>query len=182
MGKREDAEYYAKLSRSYKNLYDKEKHSFRPKEADGSFEPWPADGKLHEWYGCIECNELQQGWFVPHDIQGMVELMGGTEQVIADLDTMFAKTPDSFLWNAYYNHANEPVHHVPYLYNRLGQPWKTQKWSRFICDNAYHDKVEAWSVTKMLDRCLLGMCCLLADYILFVRVIPVMRLPVLFLK
>ena len=70
MGKREDAEYYAKLSRSYKNLYDKEKHSFRPKEADGSFEPWPADGKLHEWYGCIECNELQQGWFVPHDIQG----------------------------------------------------------------------------------------------------------------
>ena len=142
MGKREDAEYYAKLSRSYKNLYDKEKHSFRPKEADGSFEPWPADGKLHEWYGCIECNELQQGWFVPHDIQGMVELMGGTEQVTADLDTMFAKTPDSFLWNAYYNHANEPVHHVPYLYNRLGQPWKTQKWSRFICDNAYHDKVE----------------------------------------
>ncbi len=41
----------------------------------------------------MECNELQQGWFVPHDIPGMVELMGGTERVIADLDTMFDKTP-----------------------------------------------------------------------------------------
>ena len=90
----------------------------------------------------MECNELQQGWFVPHDIPGMVELMGGTERVIADLDTMFDKTPTDFLWNAYYNHANEPVHHVPFLYNHLGQPWKTQKWSRFICDKAYKNKVE----------------------------------------
>lgn len=142
LSKQQDAERYAELSHSYKNIYDKEKHSFRPRESDGTFEVWPEEGKLKEWYGCIECNELQQGWFVPHDIEGMVELMGGTEQVIADLDTMFAKTPVDFLWNAYYNHANEPVHHVPYLYNRLGQPWKTQKWSRFICDKAYQDKVE----------------------------------------
>lgn len=142
LGKQADAERYAALAQSYKNLYDAEKHAFRPRLEDGSFEPWPVDGKLHEWYGCMECNELQQGWFVPHDIPGMVELMGGREQVIADLDTMFARTPEDFLWNAYYNHANEPVHHVPYLYNRLGQPWKTQYWTRFICANAYHDKVE----------------------------------------
>lgn len=142
LGKQEDAIHYARLSQSYKNLYDQEKHSFRPRESDGSFEPWPAEGKLQEWYGTMECNELQQGWFVPHDIQGMTELMGGTDQVIADLDTMFAKTPVDFLWNAYYNHANEPVHHIPFLYNRLGQPWKTQKWSRFICDKAYRNKVE----------------------------------------
>jgi predicted alpha-1,2-mannosidase len=68
--------------------------------------------------------------------------MGGTDRVIADLDTMFAKTPVDFRWNAYYNHANEPVHHIPFLYNRLGQPWKTQKWSCFICDKAYSNKVE----------------------------------------
>ena len=126
LGKQEDAVYYAKLAQSYRNLYDAEKHSFRPREANGRFEAWPEEGKLKEWYGCMECNELQQGWFVPHDIPGMVELMGGTERVIADLDTMFDKTPTDFLWNAYYNHANEPVHHVPFLYNHLGQPWKTQ--------------------------------------------------------
>lgn len=142
MGKHEDAEYYAKLSQSYRNLYDTEKHCFRPREADGSFEAWPAKGILQEGYGCTECNEYQQRWFVPHDIQGMVELMGGIEQVVADLDTLFAKTPVDFLWNAYYNHANEPVHHIPYLYNRLGEPWKTQKCSRFICNNAYHNSVE----------------------------------------
>lgn len=142
LGKHKDVEYYTALSRSYRNLYDKTKHSFRPRLADGTFEPWPVDGKLHEWYGCIECNELQQGWFVPHDILGMVELMGGKEQVIADLDSMFAKTPKNFLWNQYYNHANEPVHHVPYLYNYLGEPWKTQYWTRFICENAYRNKVD----------------------------------------
>ncbi|KAA6344067.1 hypothetical protein EZS27_008287 [termite gut metagenome] len=142
LGKEDDAAHYAGLSRSYENLYDKEKHSFRPRGFNGAFEPWPAKGKLQEGYGTMESNELQQGWFVPHDIEGMTKLMGGTEQVIADLDTMFAKTPVNFLWNAYYNHANEPVHHVPYLYNRLGQPWKTQKWSRFICDKAYSNKVE----------------------------------------
>ena len=142
LGKQEDAVYYAKLAQSYRNLYDAEKHSFRPRESNGRFEAWPEEGKLKEWYGCMECNELQQGWFVPHDIPGMVELMGGTERVIADLDTMFDKTPTDFLWNAYYNHANEPVHHVPFLYNHLGQPWKTQKWSRFICDKAYKNKVE----------------------------------------
>ena len=142
LGKEEDAARYARLAQSYRNIYDPEKHSFRPKKADGTFEPWPAKGKLEEGYGCVECNELQQGWFVPHDITGMVEIMGGKEQVIADLDSMFSKTPANFLWNAYYNHANEPVHHVPFLYNRLGQPWKTQYWSRFICENAYHNKVE----------------------------------------
>lgn len=142
LGKTDDAARYARLAQSYRNIYDAEKHSFRPKRADGTFEAWPAQGKLAEGYGCVESNELQQGWFVPHDIDGMAELMGGKARTIADLDTMFSKTPADFLWNTYYNHANEPVHHVPFLYNRLGQPWKTQYWGRFICENAYHNKVE----------------------------------------
>jgi predicted alpha-1,2-mannosidase len=49
--------------------------------------------------------------------------------------------PEDMLWNDYYNHANEPVHHVPFLFNRLGQPWLTQKWSRFICTHAYKNEV-----------------------------------------
>ena len=46
------------------------------------------------------------------------------------------------MWNAYYNHANEPVHHVPFLFNRLGAPWLTQYWTRAICNGAYKNKVE----------------------------------------
>lgn len=142
LGKKEDQEKYRIRSQAYRKIYDPEKKSFRPRQEDGSFVAWPKEGRLQEWYGCMECNELQQGWFVPHDIEGMVALKGGREAVVADLDNMFEKTPSNFLWNNYYNHANEPVHHVPFLYNRLGEPWKTQKWSRFICERAYKNAVE----------------------------------------
>ena len=103
---------------------------------------WPEDARTKEWYGCIECNPYQQGWFVPHDVEGMVELMGGREKVLADLNAFFDHTPENFLWNQYYNHANEPVHAVPFLFNRLGQPWKTQEWTRTICQKAYANRVE----------------------------------------
>lgn len=141
LGHKEDHDTYLRRSSSYRNIYDPEVKSFRPRKEDGSFYPWPEAGRLQQSYGCAESNPYQQGWFVPHDIDGMAQLMGGREAVLADLDTMFANTPSHFLWNDYYNHANEPVHHIPYLYNRLGQPWKTQKWTRFICANAYKNKV-----------------------------------------
>ena len=78
---------------------------------------------------------------MPHDVNGMVELMGGTEKAVADLEEFFKNTPREFYWNAYYNHANEPVHHVPFLFNRLGQPWQTQYWTRVICQDAYKNSV-----------------------------------------
>ena len=48
--------------------------------------------------------------------------MGGRKKVLADLTDMFERTPKNYFWNQYYNHANEPVHHVPFLFNRLGAP------------------------------------------------------------
>jgi predicted alpha-1,2-mannosidase len=143
MGKTSEQEKYLKLSRSYRNIWDSdEMHWFRPRLNDGSFAPLPPNGRLQQDYGCAESNPYQQGWFVPHDIDGMAELMGGRPATIADLDSMFANTPANMLWNNYYNHANEPVHHIPFLYNRLGEPWKTQRWSRFICEHAYKTGVE----------------------------------------
>lgn len=62
--------------------------------------------------------------------------------MLADLNEFFEKAPADMHWNAYYNHANEPVHLVPFLFNRLGEPWSTQRWTRFICRQAYADKVE----------------------------------------
>lgn len=137
----DDYTRYLQRSQSYRNIYDPQHKSFRPRNDQGEFLPWPEEGCLAEWYGCIESNPLQQGWFVPHDVDGLTQLSGGPATLIANLDTMFARTPNSFLWNSYYNHANEPVHHVPFLYNRLGNAWKTQKETRRICTHAYRNEV-----------------------------------------
>ena len=142
LGKTEDAKAFAQKSRAYRNIFDREKGWFRPRRADGSWAPWPENARTTEWYGCIESTPYQQGWFVPHDVEGMVELMGGREAMLADLNEFFEKAPADMHWNAYYNHANEPVHLVPFLFNRLGEPWSTQRWTRFICRQAYADKVE----------------------------------------
>ena len=142
LGKEEDINFFYEKGQAYHNIFDKEKEWFRPRKVDGTWEVWPENGRLEEWYGCIEANAYQQGWFVPHDVQGMVELMGGEEKVIADLLDFFNKTPSSMLWNEYYNHANEPVHFVPFLFNQLAVPWYTQKWTRHTCEKAYANKVE----------------------------------------
>ena len=142
LGKKEDAEKYLKRSQSYRNIFDPKVGWFRPKKEDGVWEAWPERGRLQQGYGCIESNPYQQGWFVPHDVNGLAELLGGKEKMIADLTSFFEKTPENMMWNDYYNHPNEPVHQVPFMFNRLGVPWLTQKWVREICERAYHNKVE----------------------------------------
>jgi predicted alpha-1,2-mannosidase len=142
LGHSMDSARYTSRGESYRNIWDDSVGWFRPRRTDGSWEPWPREGRLKQLYGTVESNPYQQGWFVPHDIPGMVALMGGREKVIADLQDMFQKTPDNMLWNDYYNHSNEPVHHIPFLFNRLGAPWLTQEWSRQICTRAYHNSVE----------------------------------------
>lgn len=142
LGKTDDCDYFDKRSRSYVTVFDADFGWFRPRDEDGNFMALPEAGRLEEWYGCMECNAYQQGWFVPHDVQGLIQLLGGREKALADLQYMFEKTPEDYLWNAYYNHANEPVHHIPFLFNHLGSPWLTQKWTRDICRNAYHNSVK----------------------------------------
>jgi predicted alpha-1,2-mannosidase len=142
LGKTDDEKRFMEKSQAYRNIFDSEKGWFRPRLIDGSWETWPAKGRLTEWYGCIESNPYQQGWFVPHDVAGMVQLMGGEKDVLTDLNVFFDNTPADLRWNDYYNHANEPVHFVPFLFNQLGVPWKTQEWTRRICQNGYKNAVE----------------------------------------
>ena len=142
-GDEELAAEFERRGQAYRNVFNPDVAWFCPRKADGSWRKWnPETSLTEEWFGCIESNLYQQGWFVPHDVDGMVELMGGKEKVIANLDSMFAMTPADMKWNAYYNHANEPVHFVPFLYNRLGAPWLTQERTRHICRNAYTNRVE----------------------------------------
>ncbi|NDW08585.1 GH92 family glycosyl hydrolase [Dysgonomonas sp. 520] len=142
LDKKDDERYFKKGAQAYHSIFDKRKGWFRPKKDDGTWEEWTENARTQEWYGSIESNPYQQGWFVPHDVEGMVKLMGGQKKTLADLTDFFEKAPEDLLWNQYYNHANEPVHHVPFLFNRLNAPSFTQRWTRHICDKAYRNEVE----------------------------------------
>jgi predicted alpha-1,2-mannosidase len=139
LGKTKDAQLFAARSQNYKNIFDPSVGSMRAKNASGEWIPW--QGKTVFGQGCTESNPLQQTWFVPHDVPGLIELMGGAEDFSRQLEDLFEKTPPTFGWNDYYNHSNEPVHHVPYLFVYARKPWLTQKWVRRILTNAYHNDV-----------------------------------------
>ena len=135
LGKEELAKEHFKRSKNYKNIWNDEVNWFRAKDSSGVWMEWK--GKTTHGQGCIESDPYQQGWFVPHDIEGLKTLMGGEEAFKNELINFFEHTPEDFLWNNYYNHPNEPVHHVPFMLNEAGVPHLTQKWTRKICENAY---------------------------------------------
>ena len=139
LGKKEDAQLYAKRAQSYRNNFDPEVGWFHPKDAKGQWTPWTEKGRL-DTRGSVESNWGQQGWFVPHDVPGLIQLLGGPEKAVTQLNEFLEKTPDPSTWNDYYNHANEVVQLVPFLFNRMGAPWLTQKWVRFICEKAHSDQ------------------------------------------
>ena len=128
------AEYYVK-SKSYSSIWDSEMKWFRARDQEENWIPWK--GKTVHGQGCTESNPYQQGWFVPHDYPGLEKLMGGREKLLNELIPFFENVPENFLWNNYYNHPNEPVHHVPFLFNEAGRPDLTQYWTRKICEKAY---------------------------------------------
>lgn len=135
LNKTDIAQEYYRRSQYYKNIWNDDVKWFRARTNDGEWTDWL--GKTTHGQGCIESNPYQQGWFVPHDIDGLKALMGGEEAFRDSLISFFENTPDDFLWNNYYNHPNEPVHHVPFMLNTAGVPHLTQKWTRKICSEAY---------------------------------------------
>jgi len=135
LGYADDYDLFAKRAQNYKNVYNQEIGYMRGRLSDGSWLPWK--GKLEFGAsGCIESNPFQQMWFVPHDIKGLEKLLG-KERFLSELEELFDNTPQDFNFNKYYNHANEPVHHIPYLFNYTDKPWLTQKWVRTIMKQAY---------------------------------------------
>jgi len=139
LGKTADAAMFLARSQNFKKIYDPSVLSMRARDEAGAFIPW--EGLYGKSQGCVESNPGQQRFFVPHDIQGLMDLMG-KENFVRELEEMFEKTPPSFKSNPYYNHGNEPVHHIAYLFVYVGKPWLTQKWVRRILDNAYRNAVD----------------------------------------
>jgi predicted alpha-1,2-mannosidase len=148
LGKNDVAEKYAKRSQNWENVFDPSTGFMRGKNADGS---WVTPfGKKEQdsinFNEYTEANAWQYNFFVLHDVPGLIAKLGGDEKFAARLDEMFdtketipnlASIPDVTGVIGMYSHGNEPDHHVAYLYNYAGQPWKTQTRVRQICSELY---------------------------------------------
>lgn len=135
LGEREIAARYFAAAQAHTNCWSSEVAWMRARTKDGGWLPW--QGREVDGQGCVEANPWQQGWFVPHDPEGLVRLMGGRKKFTAELERFFAEVPSDFRWNPAYNHPNEPCHVVPFLWAYSERPDEVSKWTRRIMAGAY---------------------------------------------
>jgi predicted alpha-1,2-mannosidase len=148
LGKNDLAEKYSKRSQNWENVFDPSTGFMRGKNADGSWvTPFDANAinsiNFNEY---TEADAWQYNFFVLHNVPGLIAKLGGDEKFVARLDETFdtqekipnlAMIPDVTGVIGMYAHGNEPVHHVAYLYNYAGQPWKTQTRVRQVATLLY---------------------------------------------
>jgi predicted alpha-1,2-mannosidase len=143
MGKKNIADEFYKRSQNYRNLYNPATSFMQPRDDKGQFiERFNAEEYTTH---ITESNGWQYFWYVPQDIDGLIELTGGKEHFSEKLDSMFtyypAKNEELPIFSTgmigQYAHGNEPSHHVIYLYNKVDQPWKTQKYVAEVMRDLY---------------------------------------------
>ncbi|WNM19556.1 GH92 family glycosyl hydrolase [Flavobacterium capsici] len=142
LNKKEDYEYFSKRSQSWKNVFDWNTGFMRPKKNGGWDKPFDPK-EINNNY--TEGNSWQYSFFVPQDIEGMIQAYGGNDKFEAKLDEMFnaeSKTTgreqvDVTGLIGQYAHGNEPSHHMTYLYNYVGKPEKTTEKVHYILNNFY---------------------------------------------
>jgi predicted alpha-1,2-mannosidase len=149
LNKKEDYNYFLNRANSYQNIFSKESQLMRGRFADGSwrtpFDPYASNHRRDDY---CEGNAWQWSFFVPHDVKGLAQLMGGKKNLIARLDTLFSTKSEIEGQNTsgditgligQYAHGNEPSHHTAYMYGYLGQPWKTQMYINKIRTELYNN-------------------------------------------
>jgi putative alpha-1,2-mannosidase len=146
LGDEYDAELFYERAGYYQSLFDRWAGFMRGRLADGEWkEPFSPTAASHRQDEYTEGNSWQYSWSVPHDVRGLIKLMGGREEFIAKLDELFETSsdmegtapPDISGMIGQYAHGNEPSHHVAYLYAYAGAPWKTQERVRQITETLY---------------------------------------------
>ena len=143
LNKKEDEAYFAKRAENWRNLFDEKTTFFRPKDSKGQFIK-PFNPKDYSKYFC-ESNAWHYRWFVPQNIEGLRNAMGGIKAFEQKLDSMFtlAVTSDEKLpifstgMIGQYVHGNEPSHHVAYLYHFTAHPEKTTQRVTEILNTQY---------------------------------------------
>jgi predicted alpha-1,2-mannosidase len=154
LGRESDYQLFLKRAANYKNVFRADKGHAWPKDAEGNwiepFEPGWSGGQGGRDY-TTENNGYTYDWDVQHDLRGLIELMGGREKAELKLNQLFreslgrskyefwAKFPDASGLVGQFSMGNEPSLHIPYIYNYLGVPWKTQKRVRMLLDTWFTD-------------------------------------------
>jgi predicted alpha-1,2-mannosidase len=147
----EEIDLFAKRSQNYRNVFDPETKLMRGRNQDGSFQKPFNPFKWGDAF--TEGNSWHYTWSVFHDIQGLVDLMGGKKEFVNMLDSVFIVPPifDASYYGQViheiremqimnmgnYAHGNQPIQHMIYLYNYAGEPWKAQKWVREVMNKLY---------------------------------------------
>ena len=147
----EEIDLYRERSKNYRFVFDKDSKLMRGKNEDGTFQSPFSPYKWGDAY--TEGNSWHYTWSVFHDVQGLIDLMGGKESFVSMLDSVFVVPPvydDSYYGQCIheikemqimnmgnYAHGNQPIQHMIYLYNYAGQPWKAQYWLREVMDKLY---------------------------------------------
>ncbi|GAB3645764.1 GH92 family glycosyl hydrolase [Echinicola sediminis] len=148
---KKEVELYKERSLNYKKLFDPETKLMRGKNKDGQF---MAPFNPFKWGDAFtEGNSWHYTWSVFHDVQGLIDLMGGREDFVGQLDKVFSLPPvfdESYYGGVIheiremqvanmgqYAHGNQPIQHMIYLYNYAGEPWKTQHWVRETMNRMY---------------------------------------------
>ena len=155
LGKTEDYKYFYKRSQSYRDFYfDKQTKFMRGVTSDHKFrEPFDPFSTVHRQDDYTEGNAWQYVWLVPHDVHGLVAAFGGEKAFVSKLDSLFIvngdmgadASPDITGLIGQYAHGNEPSHHILYMYNYVGQPWKGADKIRYVLANLYHDDFDGLS-------------------------------------
>lgn len=153
LGKEKDYAYFSRRASYYKNLLDPSTTMMRGKDSKGKwrtpFDTFLLSHAATSGGDYTEGNAWQYTWHVQHDVEGLIDLLGGKEKFANKLDSLFflessaentGFTQDVTGLIGQYAHGNEPSHHVAYLYNYAGQPYKTQQLIREIFDRFYLPK------------------------------------------
>jgi predicted alpha-1,2-mannosidase len=157
LNKPEDEKLFLRRAANYRNLFRADKGLMWPKDADGKWIE-PLDPKFGGGMGGRDYYDENNGytytWDVAQDFKGLFALMGGTEKAQDNLDQLFreplgrskyefqAKFPDSTSMVGQFSMGNEPSFAIPYIYNRLGAPWKTQKRVRMLLEAFFTDTLQ----------------------------------------
>ena len=150
-----DYKYFLKRSQSYRDYYfDKQTKFMRGIDSKGHFrEPFDPFKTIHRADDYTEGTAWQYIWLVPHDVHGLISIFGGDKPFTNKLDSLFIvqgdmgedASPDISGLIGQYAHGNEPSHHIVYLYDYAGQPWKTASRVREVLNTMYHDNVDGLS-------------------------------------